>query len=98
MSSQLPQTLQEAIVYFNDFENCQQFMISMRWTDGKVRCPHCGSEQVTYLAKARVWKCYEVHPRQKFSLKVGTIFEDSPIGLDKWFCALWMLVNCKNGV
>jgi transposase-like protein len=93
-----PNTLQEAIIYFSDFENCQQFMIEIRWPDGKVRCPHCQSEKVTYLEKARVWKCYSKHPRAKFSLKVGTIFEDSPIGLDKWFCALWMVVNCKNGV
>jgi transposase-like protein len=98
MASELPNSLQEAILYFNDYENCQRFMISMRWADGKVRCPHCNSERVTHLEKARVWKCYENHPKQKFSLKVGTIFEDSPIGLDKWFAALWMLVNCKNGI
>jgi hypothetical protein len=93
-----PNTLQEAVIYFSDFENCQKFMIDIRWSDGKVRCPHCQSEKVTYLASARVWKCYNKHPRAKFSLKVGTVFEDSPIGLDKWFCAMWMVVNCKNGV
>lgn len=94
----LPNTLQEAIQYFSDFDNCQQFLIALRWEDGRVRCPHCGSDHVTYLENARVWKCYAKHPRQKFSLKVGTIFEDSPLGLDKWFAALWMIVNCKNGV
>jgi transposase-like protein len=93
-----PNTLQEAIVYFSDFENCQRFMIEIRWPDGKVRCPHCQSEKVTYLATARLWKCYGKHPRAKFSLKVGTVFEDSPIGLEKWFCAMWLVVNCKNGV
>ncbi len=54
-------------------------MIAVRWPDGKVRCPQCGSEKVTYLEKARLYRCYGAHPRQKFSLKVGTIFEDSPI-------------------
>jgi transposase-like protein len=73
-------------------------MIAVRWPDGKVRCPQCGSEKVTYLQNARLYRCYEHHPRQKFSLKVGTVFEDSPIGLDKWLPAVWLLVNCKNGV
>jgi hypothetical protein len=73
-------------------------MIDLRWPDAKVRCPYCGSEKVTYLASARVYKCYGKHEKAKFSLKVGTIFEDSPIGLDKWFTALWLIVNCKNGI
>lgn len=98
MSTATPQTLQQAIVYFSDFDNCQKFMAEIRWPDGKVRCPHCGSEKVTYLAAARLWKCYAKHPRAKFSLKVGTVFEESPIGLDKWLCAMWLIVNCKNGV
>jgi len=73
-------------------------MISLRWADGKVRCPSCGSERVSYLENARLWKCYEHHPRPKFSLKVGTIMEDSPLGLDKWLAAMWLIVNCKNGI
>jgi len=93
-----PRTLQEAIRYFTDFDNCQKFMIEMRWPDGKVRCPTCNAEKVTYLEKARLWKCYAKHPRAKFSLKVGTIFEDSPIGLDKWLPAMWLIANCKNGI
>jgi|SRR5215469_13153894 len=93
-----PSTLQEAIQYFNVFENCRQFMISVRWPDGKVRCPYCGAEKVTYLEKARLYRCYGNHPKQKFSLKVGTVFEDSPIPLEKWLPALWMMVNCRNGV
>ncbi|HET8546425.1 MAG TPA: IS1595 family transposase, partial [Bryobacteraceae bacterium] len=68
------------------------------WPDDQVRCPRCGAEHVTYLENARLYKCYGKHERQKFSLKVGTIFEDSPIGLDKWFAALWLIVNCKNGI
>jgi transposase-like protein len=93
-----PKTLQQAIQYFSDFENCQQFMIANRWADGKVRCPQCGSLEVKYLPNARVWKCYEKHPRQKFSLKVGTVFEDSPIPLEKWLPAVWLIVSCKNGI
>jgi hypothetical protein len=93
-----PSTLQQAIRYFTDFENCKRFMIEMRWSDGKVRCPTCKSEKVTYLEKAHLWKCYAKHPCAKFSLKVGTIFEDSPIGLDKWLPAMWLIANCKNGI
>jgi transposase-like protein len=93
-----PKTLQQAIQFFGEYENCRQFMIAVRWSDGKVRCPYCGSEKVTYLEKARLYRCYGDHPKQKFSLKVGTVFEDSPIGLDKWLPALWLLVSCKNGI
>src|SRR6266705_2305126 len=91
-------TLQETIIHFSDHENCYELMVQLRWPDGKVKCPHCGSENVTYLAKNRVWKCYTGHKRPKFSLKSGTIFEDSPLGLDKWLPALWLVVNCKNGI
>ena len=73
-------------------------MIAVRWPDGIVRCPICGSEKVTYLQKARLYKCYGDHPRPKFSLKVGTVFEDSPIALEKWLPAFWLVVNCKNGI
>ena len=73
-------------------------MIAVRWPDGKVKCPHCGSEDVTYLQKARVYNCNTKHPKQKFSLKVGTVFEDSPIPLEKWLPAMWMMVTCKNGI
>jgi transposase-like protein len=95
---EIPKTLIEAIKFFSDKENCRHFMISIRWADGIVRCPVCGSEGVTYLANANVYKCKTVHPKQKFSLKVGTIFEDSPLGLDKWLPASWLLSNCKNGI
>jgi transposase-like protein len=93
-----PQTLQQAIQYFADYENCRQFMIAVRWPDGKVRCPYCQSDKVTYLDKARLYRCYGDHPKQKFSLKIGTVFEDSPIPLEKWLPATWLLVNCRNGV
>src|ERR1043166_3714784 len=93
-----PRTLQQAIIHFSKPENCNTFMIAARWEDGKVRCPQCGSDNVIYLEKARLFKCRTAHPKQKFSLKVGTIFEDSPIGLDKWLCAIWLIANAKNGI
>src|SRR5471032_2455740 len=91
-------TLQQAIIHYNSFDNCKAEMVSLRWPDGVVKCPRCGSDHVVYLEKARRWKWYRQAGRQKFSLKTGTIFEDSPIGLDKWLAALWLVVNCKNGV
>lgn len=91
-------TLQQAILHFSDYENCRSLMMQLRWPDGKVKCPRCDSPRVTYLVKARVWKCYGRHKSSTFSLKTGTIFEDSPLGLDKWLAALWLLVNCKNGI
>ncbi len=93
-----PKTLQQAILFFSDYENCRKAVESIRWTDGTAVCPNCGSERVAYLAKQRRYKCYEKHARAQFSLKVGTIFEDSPIGLEKWLPALWLLTNCKNGI
>lgn len=94
----VPQTLIEAIRYFENPAHCREFMVATRWDDGKVRCPHCGSENVTFMEKANLYNCNTKHPRRKFSLKVGTIFEDSPIGLDKWLPAAWLITNCKNGV
>src|ERR1700733_4048341 len=94
----LPSTLQEAVIYFADPKNCNDFLADLRWTDGKVKCPNCGSDRVVYLEKQNRYKCYGKHPKAQFSLKVGTIFEDSPIGLDKWLCAMWLIVNCKNGI
>ncbi len=93
-----PKTLQQAIQFFSNYENCKEFMVALRWPDGKVKCPQCGSDHVAYLEKAHVWKCYAKHSQAKFSLKTGTLFEDSPLGLDKWLPVMWMVVNCKNGV
>ncbi len=72
-------------------------MVSMRWPDGVI-CPRCGSKELAFLKTRRLWKCKTKHPKEQFSAKVGTVFEDSPIGLDKWFAATWMVANCKNGV
>jgi transposase-like protein len=98
MKTQEPKTLQQAIAYFSEYENCHRFMVELRWPDGKVSCPRCGSEDVKWLPNARVFKCYQKHEKQKFSLKVGTIFEDSAIPLEKWLVAVWLMVNCKNGI
>ncbi|MGA7234290.1 MAG: IS1595 family transposase [Bryobacteraceae bacterium] len=91
-------TLRDAILFFSEFENCKMYMVSLRWPDGKVRCPVCNSEKVCYLAKNRLWKCYTPHPKPRFTLKTGTIFEDSPIPLEKWLPTVWLILNCKNGV
>jgi transposase-like protein len=93
-----PDTLRDAIIWFSDFEHCRQFMVSLRWADGVVKCPQCGSDHVTYLANNRIWKCYAKHERPTFSLKTGTIFEDSPIPLEKWLTAAWLIISCKNGI
>jgi transposase-like protein len=93
-----PKTLQQAIIHFSDPANCDTFMRNARWSDGRPRCPQCGSDNVIYLENARLYKCRTKHPRQKFSLKVGTIFEDSPLGLDKWLAAVWLIANAKNGI
>jgi transposase-like protein len=92
-----PKTFLEAVRYFTDADICSEFMVDLRWPNGVI-CPHCGSDGVTYLKNARLWKCKTAHPRQKFSVKVGTIFEDSPVGLEKWLPAMWLAVNCKNGI
>jgi transposase-like protein len=94
-----PKTLQEAIIYFSDFENCKNFVVNhLRWTDGVVKCPRCSSEKVFWIDKERVWKCYGKHDHAKFSMKTGTVMEDSAIPVDKWLTALWLIVNCKNGI
>ncbi|MDP8983183.1 MAG: IS1595 family transposase [Acidobacteriota bacterium] len=94
-----PLTLQQAIVYFANPDNCVAYLVAHRpeWKNGVI-CPTCGSKDVAYIASRRVWQCKTRHPRAQFSVKVGTIMEDSPLGLDKWLMAIWMQTNCKNGV
>nr|MBA2251896.1 transposase [Nitrospirales bacterium] len=87
-TQRLPQTLVEAINYFSDRDRALACMTSIRWPDGHVICPRCSSAEVTFLANARVWKCRVAHAQQKFSIKVGTIMEDSPIPLEKWMPAI----------
>src|SRR5690349_1547477 len=91
-------TLHEAVKYFADYENCHSFMTELRWPSGVVRCPRCNSDHVVYLKNARAWKCYQKHDHAKFTLKTGTVFEDSPIPLEKWLVAVWQIVNCRNGI
>jgi transposase-like protein len=92
-----PRTLQEAIVYFSNPDNCLNFLVARRWKEG-VACPTCGRKDVTFVPARRVWQCKTRHSKCQFSVKVGTIFEDSPISLDKWLTAMWMEGSCKNGI
>ncbi len=96
--NQEPTSLQEAILYFSNPDNCTDYIANRRWPNG-VACPVCGATKVsTFNPTRRTWKCGRHHPKREFSVKVGTIYEDSPISLDKWLTATWMLANCKNGV
>src|SRR2546425_8359250 len=92
-----PKSLQQAIIYFADPDNCINYLAVRRWPNG-VLCPTCGSDSVKFLSERRIWQCGSHHAKRQFSIKVGTIFEDSAIGLDKWLTATWMLTNCKNGI
>lgn len=94
-ATNLPKTLQEAIIYFSDKETCTTFMAQLRWPEG-VTCPNCEGKAVSYLSTRFMWKCKAC--KKQFSVKVGTIMEDSPIGLDKWLAAIWLIANAKNGV
>jgi transposase-like protein len=92
---EIPDNLQEVIRYFSDPDVCVEFLAAMRWPDGP-QCPACESQRHSYLKTRRIWKCKDCG--RQFSVKLGTVFEDSPIPLDKWLCAVWLVVNCKNGV
>jgi transposase-like protein len=91
-----PKTLQEAVKHFSDELTCIQAVAEMRWPDGRAACAWCGSENNYWLAVQKRWKCRTC--TKQFSVKRGTIFTDSPLGLDKWLVAMWMLANCRNGV
>jgi len=95
--TRLPRTLLEAVRYFADLDACQEFMVSLRWPEG-VACPTCGRSDVRYISTRRLWECKDKHPRRQFSVEVGTVFEDSPLGLDKWLPVVWLIANCKNGI
>lgn len=96
----IPKTLTEAVRYYSDEQVCIDAVASLRWPNGKPVCPKCGVEEKDrrhyWLATQKRWKCYSC--RKQFSVKVNSLFEDSPLSLDKWLVALWMLCNCKNGV
>jgi transposase-like protein len=91
-----PNTLQEAIVYFSDPDRAFEYAKKLRWPDGKVVCPRCNGAKHSFIKTRRIWFCYDC--KKQFTLKLGTVFEDSPLGLDKWMTGFWLLVNCKNGV
>lgn len=92
----LPKNLVEAIRYFSDPNRAFDFVVKMRWADGRVTCPRCGHDGVSFLTTRRIWKCKGC--RRQFSVKVGTIFEDSPLGFDKWLPAIWLIANSKNSI
>jgi transposase-like protein len=94
----MPRTLLEAIQFFADPNNCLHYMVERRWPTGEITCPTCGGGHLRFDRKRLVWTCNNKHPRRQFSVKVGTIFEDSPLGLDKWLPTVWMVANMKNGV
>ncbi len=94
---EFPKSLQDAIRYFDDPDVCVEFLASVRWPDG-VQCPACEQKRATFLKSRRIWKCKCKECGRQFSVKLGTIFEESPIPLDKWLTAVWLVVNCKNGV
>jgi transposase-like protein len=93
-----PKTLQQAIKHFSDTTVCLDFMVRLRWPNGRITCPTCGRENPVFLKNQRKWQCNNVHPKRQFSVKVGTIMEDSAIPLDKWLIAIWFIANCKNGI
>jgi transposase-like protein len=95
--TQEPKTLSEAIVYFQSPDNCIDYLALRRWPKG-VTCPTCGRKDVVFVASRRLWQCKTRHPKAQFSIKIGTILEDSPLGLEKWLPVMWMVANCKNGV
>jgi transposase-like protein len=93
---QEPRTLLEAVRYFADPDRSFNFVKDLRWSDGKVICPRCGAAEPSFISTRRIWKCKGC--KKQFSLKVGTIFEDSPLGWDKWLAAVWLLANSKNSI
>jgi transposase-like protein len=96
-SMQFPRTLHDAIRYFSTGDNALKFMVSLRWPAGVV-CPRCGSKEVRFLKSREIWECSECESLRQFSVKVGTVMEDSPISLDKWLCGFWLIANAKNGI
>lgn len=91
-----PQTLQEAIVYFSDPERAFVYAVNMRWPDGCITCPRCGNDKHSFIKTRLLWFCKGC--KKQFTVKIGTIWEDSAIPIDKWLCAMWMLANCRNGI
>ena len=98
MNEECPQTLIEAVKHFADLQVCHAYMVRLKWPDGKITCEKCGGDKVGYIVSRCKFQCKTKGCRAQFSVKTGTIFEDSPLGLDKWFIAIWCVINAKNGV
>jgi transposase-like protein len=96
-AEKLPKSLLQVTRYFQDPDVCVDFVAAMRWPNGVV-CPHCEGKRVSYLSSRRIWKCMARDCHKQFSVKTQSVFEDSPIPLDKWLVAVWLVVNCKNGI
>lgn len=96
-AGKFPKSLLQATRYFQDPDVCVDFVAAMRWPQG-VTCPHCEGKKVSYLSSRRIWKCMAKECHKQFSVKTQSVFEDSPIPLDKWLVAVWLVVNCKNGI
>ena len=97
MENGSPKTLMEAVKYFADPKITLEYFVKIRWPKG-IRCPHCGSDKVSFLANQNRWQCHTKHAKRQFSAKVGTVFEDSPLPLDKWLVTMWLEVNAKNSI
>jgi transposase-like protein len=95
---EFPETLQEAIKYFADDQRAFDYMKLIRWPDGTVRCPRCEGDKVSFISTRKLWTCKTCKTKKQFTLRVGTIFEDSAIKYDKWICAIWLIANAKNGI
>jgi len=95
-ANSFPTTLQQAIVYFANPDNALAFMVTLRWPDGVITCPRCQSDKYTFISTRRTWQCKSC--KKMFTVKLGTLMEDSPIGLDKWLAAIWMIGGAKNGI
>jgi transposase-like protein len=98
MNEEGPQTLIDAVKHFADLQVCHAYMVNLKWPDGEITCPKCGRDKIGIIATRCLLRCNTKGCRKQFSAKVGTIFEDSPLGLDKWFVAVWCIGNAKNGI
>ena len=94
----LPRTLQEAVKAFADEQLCIDLLAAMRWSDGKATCPKCNQSNIHYMASRKKWQCKTKDCKRQFTIKTGTIFEDSAISLEKWLMSMWLIVNAKNGI
>ncbi len=98
MENKEPNTMIEAVEYFKSPANCRAYLVPRRWANGVVTCPTCGDSRVKFSEKHNRWQCAVHHPKRQFTLKTGTIMEDSPIGLDKWMPAIWLICSNRNGI